>query len=153
MDQESNKRCRNCKVQLTLKNQRDYDREKRNHYCISCASKKDKEYYIKNKDRIKANRLRRYRNNKEKENEKCREHYKSNKAQYITRVLKRRVNIGLATLKGHEKTIKQIYNDCPQGYEVDHIIPIKGKGVCGLHVPWNLQYLTKYENRSKSNKI
>ena len=49
--------------------------------------------------------------------------------------------------------IKQIYETCPYGYEVDHIIPINGKEVRGLHVPWNLQYLTIGDNRRKSNKV
>lgn len=49
--------------------------------------------------------------------------------------------------------VQKIYADCPDGYHVDHQIPLQGQLVSGLHVPANLQYLTSKENCSKGNKF
>ena len=38
-------------------------------------------------------------------------------------------------------------------FEVDHIIPINGKDVCGFHIAENLQVITRSENRSKGYKL
>jgi len=54
-----------------------------------------------------------------------------------------------ADLKG----IQWFYEDCPEGYEVDHVAPLRGKNVCGLHILSNLQYLPKEENRLKGCKF
>ena len=52
-----------------------------------------------------------------------------------------------------QKKIDEIYRNKPDGHEVDHIIPLSGKTVSGLHVHNNLQYLPKQENRLKSNRF
>lgn len=49
--------------------------------------------------------------------------------------------------------IKAFYNACPMGMHVDHIVPLQGEKVSGLHVLENLQYLTAVDNISKNNKF
>lgn len=49
------------------------------------------------------------------------------------------------------KAITAFYKACPKGLHVDHIIPLRGERVSGLHVVSNLQYLTARANLKKGS--
>lgn len=53
-----------------------------------------------------------------------------------------------------KEKIKEIYREAhKRGMEVDHIIPLRSKYICGLHVENNLQLLIPQENWKKGNKF
>lgn len=82
------------------------------------------------------------------------EYYKNNKDKYAAAKVKYKLRLIEATAKwANLEKINEIYKNCPEGYHVDHIIPLQGENVCGLHVEDNLQYLSAFDNLSKGNKF
>jgi hypothetical protein len=100
--------------------------------CTECKSLVNKKNYIKNKEYYQ-------------------EYWKIHGKEKSAR---RRAHILNATPPWADlDKIKEIYLNCPEGYHVDHIYPLKGVNSCGLHVENNLQYLTAEENLRKGNRI
>jgi len=114
---------------------------------------KSRRYYKENKEKIRNKNNIYNANNRDKNRETSKQHYKENKKDYVARTAKRKAQRINATIGGYNTEIKEIYKNCPKGYHVDHIIPLNNPIVNGLHVPWNLQYLTAEENLRKSNKL
>lgn len=85
----------------------------------------------------------------------CAEHYQKNKSAYFARSAARRTQTRIGNLlPQHRRWVLAIYETARDlGLEVDHVVPVKGKTVSGLHVPWNLQLLAPEVNKTKGNKL
>ena len=97
----------------------------------------------------------------EKVNARTKKWAKNNPGKVNQKIARRRAKKLNATPKwlteDHLKQIKQLYINAKdlrweEEMHVDHEIPLQGKKVCGLHVPWNLKIITKEENLIKGNK-
>lgn len=107
--------------------------------CKDCDNTRSKKYRLEHPEECR---------------DRCTIHYENNKKDYFYRNAQRRAaKIQAIVPWANQEKIKLIYKNCPEGYHVDHIVPLQGKLVSGLHVEYNLQYLTAEENLKKSNKF
>lgn len=97
-----------------------------------------KDWNEKNKEKKQATWRAWYQRNKEKQKEKA----MFEKAEKLQRM----------PPWADKQAIAEFYANRPDGYHVDHIIPLRGKNISGLHILENLQYLPAKENMSKGNR-
>lgn len=112
-------------------------------YCANCELVKDEDDFSLNKSRSTGY------------NTHCKECYKDTTRSYQREYQKNRklLKINRVPSWADRDKIKEIYHNCPKGYHVDHIIPLQGKLVSGLHIETNLQYLLAEDNIKKRNNF
>lgn len=130
--------------------------------CKACVSSYMANYYAKDPARVITKAQVWVEKNRERHNAKCAKWAKDNPAKVNARTARRYASKTQAT---------PVWLDADQlwmiaeayalaklrtqilgvPHEVDHIVPLRGRKIMGLHVPWNLQVIPKGENRRKSN--
>lgn len=127
--------------------------------------KKSNERHALNRDRNLKKQRQWYAQNKERTANKSKEWRQNNSYMCMYYNAKRRARVKQSSFlwlnSQQQAEIKELYQKAKQmnieagyiKYHVDHIVPINGKNVCGLHVPWNLQILNSIDNIKKRNNF
>lgn len=134
--------------------------------CKPCVNHYMYGYYGRNKDKVVQRALDWVDANRERHNKKCAAWVKRNRGAVNARTARRYAAKTKATPvwaspgTEHHWLINEIYDLAVlrskltgASWEVDHLLPLRGKSVSGLHVPLNLRVVLMSENRRKSNKI
>lgn len=123
-------------------------------------SKIAKSWRERNSEKLKAYRKKRYQENKQK-------YYERNLKKWlemphvVLEACRRRTAMKRQAVPAwaNQEKIKEAYliaelltKILKISYQVDHIVPLKSKFVCGLHVEHNLQVITASENAAKGNR-
>lgn len=107
--------------------------------CLKCDNIRSKHFRHKDLESARARSL---------------SHYYRNRNYYIAKNSARKAaKLNRTPIWADLEKIKSIYLNCPEGYHVDHIIPLQGNIVSGFHIETNLQYLLAADNLVKGNKF
>lgn len=127
--------------------------------CTVCANEKKKAWNRANADRHQLAHFLWRKNNPEKFARQRHAHYLSHQAEYCANARTREISLLKRTPAWADlKAIRAVYAEARnlrqkgQDVVVDHIIPLRGESVSGLHVHTNLQILPADANLAKSNE-
>ena len=170
--------CSRCEMSLPSDNFKADPRYKSGFtsWCKECHREKNREWYALNKSKHNKRAAEWRRNNPEKSREISLKHQRANKearaeshAQWAKRNRDKR-NATCAKRKAAKlqatpkwvnwRNVREIYRTARRIQEftgipmhVDHIVPLQGETVCGLHWEGNLRVIPASENIAKHNKL
>lgn len=129
-----------------------------NKQCCECHKKTTAAWQSANKDKLRASQRKHFLNNRSKCNAACTARQKKNmsrNAAYTRLYNAKKRSAQPPWLTPDEiAQIRAVYDEArAAGMTVDHIVPLNGKNVCGLHVPWNLRVVSRAENTAKGNRL
>lgn len=149
----------------------------KNGACKTCAHMTSRKWYIEHSERSKEIDIKSRKKNREKRIERAKKWNRENRERvnlnnrrwcknnsHIINAFSKKYKISKIhrtpkwLTKEHIIEIKLIYelsklisNHVGIPHHVDHIVPLRGKNVSGLHVPWNLRVIPAKENMKKHN--
>ena len=151
--------CKSCKLYYQRSNPNrkasvDKYRSANKTVCIQ----RSKDSQAKNRAYYSAKSMKWQKENRERNLENRRKLYADSSAKYIAISRRRQGKIRHGEMFMNQAELAEaqgLYDFCRifKGFEVDHIVPLNGKTVSGLHVLANLRVLPVSENRSKGNKF
>jgi len=126
-----------------------------NTYCKECETRRQKKKYAENyandpeyRKRLKENTKRWRQGNGRSNFRATAQNYRAKKSKASPPWLS---DSQYDEIKVIHSKARKLEKKTGEKYHVDHIAPIGGENICGLHVPWNLEPLTAAANASKSN--
>ena len=133
-------------------------------WCKACTKIYAAEHYAKNKNKYIKKAIQWTENNKEKRKKVAASwkkrnraaatadtaHYRATKDQRTPNWLS---EFDLIKIKCLYQVAAMYTRESGQPWHVDHIVPLRGKQVSGLHVPWNLQVIPGEDNVRKGNRF
>lgn len=157
--------CKSCSITKSLE---DFGKDTHTitattFYCKTCVNMHSNKWKTENRKTVNAYQKVYYYKHIDKMREASRIYQSNNKDKTNANSAKKRAvklrasppwltDEQLEDIKHFYAFAKQLEVETGLKYHVDHIIPLQGINVCGLHVPWNLQVLLAVDNIKKSNK-
>jgi hypothetical protein len=126
------------------------ERQVSSGWCLSCLKAKSKRWRTDYPDRLRASNRSGRLANLEERRAYGRQWSRDNKDKVSAIAAARRARkLQALPAWANRAAIKHLYTTRPEGFHVDHIVPLAGLMVCGLHVHWNLQHLPAVDNCEK----